>query len=290
MKTNPSLPDHFFKRELLLLPLKAGNENLTGAGTLQHRDSRTLNTINYRAKDYSGVLLLRGKGFYEEDGKVTPLERGSFFQRFPGRLHSTYPDIRGRWSEFYITLPGSLSTALMETGYIDGGTAATKTVIDEELVETITSIKKHFRNRDQLEAAAIMPLIMKFLYLVRRPEADDKIVADSEMEEEQFMQLLHNRLRSHASYALDFREFCSEQGMGYERFRKKFRKERGIPPGLYAARYRIDEACRRISRSHMSIKEIALDLGYPDLATFSRQFSRIKGVSPRHWISACQNR
>jgi signal transduction histidine kinase/DNA-binding response OmpR family regulator/ABC-type sugar transport system substrate-binding protein len=59
-----------------------------------------------------------------------------------------------------------------------------------------------------------------------------------------------------------------------------FQKELGLSPITYVNRYRIRQACTLLEMDEMNITEIALDVGFSDLAYFSKVFLREIGVSP----------
>ncbi len=79
----------------------------------------------------------------------------------------------------------------------------------------------------------------------------------------------------------DMRHLAEHVGIGYELFRKAFRKQIGCSPWEFHLRARIEQACTLLTdRSIMSVAE---ELGYSDLSAFSRQFKRYVGMSPRQW-------
>lgn len=59
-----------------------------------------------------------------------------------------------------------------------------------------------------------------------------------------------------------------------------FKKQCGIPPGEFIIRARISRAKKLLKLPGMSIKQIALDLGYPDPYTFSKQFKSRTDLAP----------
>ena len=59
-----------------------------------------------------------------------------------------------------------------------------------------------------------------------------------------------------------------------------FKKHRGITPGEFIIRARIDHAKQLLQLPGMSVKQAALDLGYPDPYAFSKQFKVRTGMPP----------
>lgn len=71
--------------------------------------------------------------------------------------------------------------------------------------------------------------------------------------------------------------------------RSFFRNRYGLPIHQYVLQVRHRHVCQLMAQHRHSIKEIAFELGYQDLSNFSRDFSRMAGISPsryRHRIAA----
>ncbi len=64
-----------------------------------------------------------------------------------------------------------------------------------------------------------------------------------------------------------------------------FKKHRGITPGEFMIRTRIDHARQLLKIPGIEIKQIAMDLGYPDPYTFSKQFKSRTGIAPGRFRS-----
>jgi AraC-like DNA-binding protein len=78
-------------------------------------------------------------------------------------------------------------------------------------------------------------------------------------------------------------KYCSQYGVGYENFRKRFRLKIGVSPGRYIINRRIDAACEMLRMSKTPISEIAFSLGYASPFEFSAQFKKTIGISPNHY-------
>jgi len=79
---------------------------------------------------------------------------------------------------------------------------------------------------------------------------------------------------------LPFSQVCRQLGVGYESFRKTFKKIVDISPTEYRVQSRINVAKSPLLESDKSIKQTAYELGFPDSYSFSAQFKRYVGVSP----------
>jgi AraC-like DNA-binding protein len=64
-------------------------------------------------------------------------------------------------------------------------------------------------------------------------------------------------------------------------FHRLFRYVTGVPPGRFLTALRIEEAKRLLLTSELSVSRICLEVGYRSLGTFTSQFTRLVGISPR---------
>lgn len=71
--------------------------------------------------------------------------------------------------------------------------------------------------------------------------------------------------------------------MSPSRFAARFRDVTGQSAMSYVSNWRMTIACQRLHNSNDSLERIANDVGYQDLASFSRAFKAIVGQSPSRW-------
>jgi AraC-like DNA-binding protein len=64
-------------------------------------------------------------------------------------------------------------------------------------------------------------------------------------------------------------------------FHRIFRSITGVPPRRFLSALRIEEAKRLLLTSDLSVTDICFEVGYHSLGTFTSQFTRLVGVSPR---------
>ncbi|MBD2860633.1 AraC family transcriptional regulator [Paenibacillus oceani] len=62
-----------------------------------------------------------------------------------------------------------------------------------------------------------------------------------------------------------------------------FTKAIGMPPTAYLCKLRMEQAMYYLRETQLTVTAIAHSVGYPDIYTFTRAFSRYYGMSPRHF-------
>ena len=78
---------------------------------------------------------------------------------------------------------------------------------------------------------------------------------------------------------ISLEELARSLQIGYETFRKVFKKQTGVSPARYRTRKKMEQA-RILLEGGVPMKEIAGLVGYGDVYAFSKQFSRFFGFPP----------
>lgn len=82
---------------------------------------------------------------------------------------------------------------------------------------------------------------------------------------------------------LTLADAAAHMGMGKSLFCAFMRREMGMPFTRYVNTIRIEEACRQLATTGGTVTEVALNVGFSDLAYFNRVFKSVTGDSPSHW-------
>ncbi|HEY4926900.1 MAG TPA: AraC family transcriptional regulator [Roseiarcus sp.] len=90
----------------------------------------------------------------------------------------------------------------------------------------------------------------------------------------------------HLDAALRIPDLAARARLSVFQFDQRIRTLFGLSAGQYLTRVRIERACDRLRRSDAPISELALECGYADQATFTRQFHKSVGLTPRAYRGA----
>jgi AraC-like DNA-binding protein len=78
-------------------------------------------------------------------------------------------------------------------------------------------------------------------------------------------------------------ELAGRCHMSLTHFRRVFGQAVGMSPARYLARLRIRMAAALLRGTDRKALDIALEVGYPTLSSFNRQFRAVMGMAPRDW-------
>ena len=73
------------------------------------------------------------------------------------------------------------------------------------------------------------------------------------------------------------------------RFAARFTEVMGITPMAYVTRWRMYIASQLLKNSNFNLEQIATQVGYGNVAAFSRAFKRLLGLSPANWRTQNQS-
>ncbi len=86
--------------------------------------------------------------------------------------------------------------------------------------------------------------------------------------------------RRNLARPIGVKDMARVAGLSRFHFSRQFSRARGLPPGQFLTRLRLDEAIRLLSVGATSVKQVALQCGYQDPNYFCKVFRRSFGVSP----------
>lgn len=221
---------------------------------------------------YSLVYVFEGDGTYSDNSVSNqPIAAGDLIQISPHTRHSYGPKSDKGWHEVYIIFEGPVFDAWSQENCFDIGCSIVPLRPIEywrnRFLNTIVGSGK----RDQQYGGMEEVLRVQSLLL----DIHKALAAETSGDTEWLSSAKH-LLTEHTSS----QSVASALGMSYEAFRKRFRREQGIPPARYHANLLMQRACDLLSTSQLPVKEIARQLEYCDEFHFSKRFSQIVGCSP----------
>ncbi|RKF17995.1 AraC family transcriptional regulator [Alginatibacterium sediminis] len=240
----------------------------------------TIDFANYKLPYYSACYVIRGRGVYTDAlGKNYQLKPGSLFQRHPEVEHSTTIDPNSDWAECYIDFGQQIYQFMVNMNIINPEQVVANGPVDP-MIEAET-----YRLLVELQASSehnLADLLLQSSVLLRRILNRELHVGLQESSHN-FIEKSCKDFTLNYHKRIDLRQYCTDNGVGYESFRKSFKKSLGVSPSQYIIHRRVDMACQMLSVSARSISKIADELGYCSQHDFSTQFKRITGTSPKSY-------
>lgn len=229
--------------------------------------------------EYQIIYITRGAGTFESESVgQKQISEGTVFILLPEMWHRYTPNTNTGWKEYWISFNGKQADKFLATGIF----SKTKPVLDIGLNEEI--IKLYQKILDLLEsekvgykeicAAIVYQIIAQVMASERSKMFEGKeietIINKSKV-------LMADRIESH----IYFNELANELGIGYSWYRRMFFRYTGITPAQYFLQLKLNRAKDLLMNTSMSIKEIALKVGFDSQFYFSKFFTQRMGISPK---------
>jgi AraC-like DNA-binding protein len=239
----------------------------TPAGTLSCgflTKSRGWDSRDSRRPSFSAVVCLSGAALYDGRHAIAP---GDVFFRFVGVPHSI-EITAAPWHECWISLGAPLEDLLVATGLVDRRMPVRRGAADAAwLAALAASVAPLAAAPDTALPQHLLHLQGLLLAVLRQP-------AESGLDLDLACRLLADPL-------LPLEDVAQRCGLGYDPFRREFRRRTGLAPGTWRSHQLLERARHELLLTDKSIQDIAADLGYANPFAFSAAFRRATGVSPR---------
>jgi AraC family transcriptional regulator, arabinose operon regulatory protein len=85
---------------------------------------------------------------------------------------------------------------------------------------------------------------------------------------------------------LSLADMAAHAGLSESQFSHLFKQQTGHSPMAYFIQLKMQHACSLLAMTNLAVKEIALDVGYPDSYHFSRLFKKTIGMAPTEYRAA----
>lgn len=271
------IPSQYFKNDTAYHHYGSDyRANIFGCGFLNKKSSSCTET-NTIFQHFAVVLILNGKGVHvDNEGNKTKIFPGCMIQRIPDMVQSLYINPDSNWLEFFICISKDLHRALIPMNMLDSNQNVLYPGVSKAIFSRFIKFHDSMKRVTQTELNLLIPEALRLiltLYEMHKENSgnsnDREIVRQACL----LLSQLHTARNTP-------KEIASSLGVGYEKFRKLFKNQIGMSPGYYVIQRRMDHAKTLLIETNKDIKEIAIELGFPDTCSFSKQFKHMEGVSP----------
>jgi len=231
---------------------------------------------------YILIYCCKGEGYYSVGGKEPDeVKKGDVFLIPAFTPHYYGADLKNPWSIYWIHLKGNLVKSFFSelTEDIPISMKADYMTKFIDLFESCyTYLEKWYNTSGLVYVSQAAGHIMGLLFMcAKQSEITSNNKTDIAIKDSiQYMldNITKNILLSELSVLTNF-------SISY--FSSVFKKATSFSPIDYFLRLKIQTACKYLSLTDYSIKEVSLNIGIQDQYYFSRLFKKVMGVSPKKY-------
>lgn len=230
--------------------------------------------------------LESGQQTYVVEDQKYDLVGGDVFATFPGERHGTGPHLESRGVLYWMIL----HTRMGQGRFLDLPPTQARSLMNRllkmnprhfpgqvGLKKTLTRIFEAYqRTDDPLRLVNLKNLMLRFLLDVLACAEKHQARGPSPP-----IVAVQQHIESHLDQPLDLMSLAGQTGLSLSRFKSRFKKEVGIPPAEWVMRRKMEQAEQMLSKTRLSVTEVAMHLGFSSSQYFATVFKRYTGQSPR---------
>ena len=259
-----------FMRELVE---KAMSKNISERAIIsgKHLSEKCFSQDKCVSDIYALFYVVKGRGVFKCDGKVYDVQKDESFMVFPETEYSLECDALYPWELKYIEFHGVDITWILSLTAFSKATPIAPKISGLAEFYDITCADMHMVYQS-IRTHAMLYYLFSY-YIEHFPYA---------------LKLCNSYVEAACEYILanyvDYK--CTPSAVSeflkLDRtyLYKLFKKETGVSVGEYISRYRVERASVMLKRTELSVKNIAIAVGFMDQLYFSRVFKKYMHMSP----------
>lgn len=227
---------------------------------------------------YGLHFIINGSALLEYNGNAVSLHKGDLFCLYPHisckyRTASDKPPLEMIW----LTMNGPQTEAILEMA----GITQYRPYRYKGISRSVGSALKQAESFIGGKPVGILKLNAFIHHLFALLEVDVPEEKESgNIDKADWLDRAVRYLRLHYTEPLRIEQLARLVGVHRTHFSHAFAKTNGVSPQQFLLRLRIDRANELLRDTELTIGEIALSVGYPDLYAFSRAYKTHTGQSP----------
>ncbi len=229
------------------------------------------------------VHVSRGKGrFRSAPSGIMSIPRNTVLFVHPHLRHAYCPDEKAGWDDQWIEFDPSFALPLMkQAGVTPASPARTFDALPRlsQLFQELFDLSRVEAFGLEQEIAASAYRILAHVLVLWQSRAPQAQRFDAVERMRQYL------LTGHLAHTSSVAAAARQAGLSTSRLRTLFKLATGLSPKQFQLEARINRAERLLAQSMLPVGEIADQTGFESVYHFSRQFKRMRGVSPAHYRS-----
>lgn len=227
--------------------------------------------------------IARGRGRYQNRSGDRPLRSGQGFLITPGETSFYTADETDPWEYYWVGFKGVDASRLLELCGLSGGAPVFTPPAGSGLPELFGRLLEASRAPAGREYA-----MLGCLYQILAGLMDGRGLRGRPAESARlYLEEATAYINDNYSYPLTIGGLAEHIGIERSYLHRLFAAGLGTSPGQYLLKVRMSRAAELLRTTALSVQEVALSTGYPELSHFSGAFRRFYGIPPSVYRRTC---
>ena len=240
--------------------------------------------------EYQLLYITKGKGLFSSASigkeKRIPIEAGDIFLLFPGEWHSYRPLEESGWMESWIGFQGRFIDDLIANSFFSKDKPILNVGIRSDIADLYQKAISIASSQESGFQQALSGLVGQLLGLAYYYDRNHIFKTSDVSDKINKAKIIIND----DCISAKPEEIAESVCMGYSSFRKIFKEYTGFSPAQYVQNVRINKAKEILTNTNMTIKEIAIVLGYENNDYFFTAFRKKVGRTPQEYRTLTQGK
>jgi AraC-like DNA-binding protein len=227
--------------------------------------------------EYQINYITEGSGIIETRRGTFAIIPGTIIVIRPGEWHRYRPSKDTGWKEHYVGFQGVYADHIFASGFFRDTKPVIHVGFQDQILKSFYSIFDVVRDEkagyQQVASGILIQVLGSIISCIKNKDFEGKDI-------ERKIRKARLYFRDNLDKNIDVEALASELNIGYSYFRKMFKKFTGISPVQYHLMLRLQRSKDLLGSTDMSVKEIALSLGFQSIFYFTRIFKKKMGVPP----------
>ncbi|QTL97372.1 helix-turn-helix domain-containing protein [Iocasia frigidifontis] len=155
--------------------------------------------------------------------------------------------------------------------------------LDREVRETAVELIDLYQAEDKTNDFLIRITQEKLFFYLYKKGILNQVLDLSDFLDNDILQQGIKYLNQHFQEDISIEKMCSEIGISFNKFNELFKENMKIKPGHYLIELRMNQARKLLSKSDISVSEVAYQVGYNSLSSFIKRFKAYFKITPKQF-------
>ncbi|MDR2028489.1 MAG: AraC family transcriptional regulator [Treponema sp.] len=229
--------------------------------------------------EFQLVYITEGQGVFSVEDRTYEVLPGSMLLILPGIRHAYKPLYETGWHEYWVGFKGDFFSNLIRRDLLSRGHLFFDLGLRDNIILTFNNIFDEVRAQRslyQLKACTgILSLIAEMLTHERRKEQPNYY--------QKIVEKAKGLMESNVYGTINLSHISEQIGISTSRLNEIFKTYTSMTPYQFYIHIKIHKAESLLEQENVSVKEVALKMGFEDQYYFSRLFKNKTGIAPSVW-------
>lgn len=235
--------------------------------------------------DYHVHFILSGKGILTIGEKTYHLQRGNIFTIPPHIETYYYADPSDPWQYTWVSFSGTRAAYFLEKAGITAETPVRDTYINpEDFLSLTEKILNHHELTipNELIRTSLLYEILALLVSSYTQQSNYRSAMHLDYSADIYVKHAVEYIHSHYAH-IRVNDLAEYIGITRSYLTHIFKERLNVSPQEYLLSYRLEQGCRFLRTTQLSIQDVGMKIGYDNQLTFSKIFKKHYGMSPKNY-------